>query len=139
MIQYIFLQMGTKIVEVKRLKKANESTKEELETLRHDLETSQMATHQAVTQLETANQLTASQQADAREGSTRTQALEAELGRVTREMEDNKARMPVLEETIQVRKYRKTSRLKTFCHLFIEKVELTLLCLILHYSVCVLL
>ncbi|CAG5135781.1 unnamed protein product [Candidula unifasciata] len=94
-------QMGTKIMENKRLKKQNDSIKMELEQLRQDLAISQQTAVEAMAELETANKQSQSQLTEARENSALVKSLEAELDRVKRDLNDNLARQPVLLEQIQ--------------------------------------
>ncbi|XP_059143749.1 golgin subfamily A member 3-like isoform X2 [Physella acuta] len=94
-------QMGTKIMENKRLKKHNDSVKLELEQLRQDLAASQQSALQAVADLEAANQQAQGHLSEARDHSAQVKVLEAELERVKRDLNDNLARQPLLVEQIQ--------------------------------------
>ncbi|XP_035827105.1 golgin subfamily A member 3 [Aplysia californica] len=94
-------QMGTKIMENKRVKKQNEGIREELEQLKKDLSASQQAATLAMADLETANQMSQMHLTEARESSAQARALEGELERVKRDLSDNLARQPVLLEQIQ--------------------------------------
>lgn len=89
-------------MENKRLKKLSESARLELEQLRQDLTISQQTAAQAMAELEAANKLSQSQLTEARESSAHVKSLEAELERVTRNLNDNLARQPVFVEQIQV-------------------------------------
>ncbi|KAI8749280.1 golgin subfamily A member 3 [Biomphalaria glabrata] len=94
-------QMGTKIMENKRLKKQNDAIKLELEQLRQDLASAQHTATQAMNDLDVANRLSQDHLTEARESTTLIKSLEVELERARGDLTDNLARQTLLTEHIQ--------------------------------------
>ncbi|KAH9525488.1 hypothetical protein Btru_001545 [Bulinus truncatus] len=94
-------QMGTKIMENKRLRKHSDAVKLELEQLHQDLASSQQASSQAMADLDVANRLAQGHMAEARESTGLIKSLETELERARRDLSDTLARQPLLMEQIQ--------------------------------------
>lgn len=89
-------------MENKRLKKQQDGHKLETEQLKQDMAISQKTASEVSKQLESANQASQKSQNEAVQSAAHARSLETQLEQVKRELEDNLARYPVLEEEIQV-------------------------------------
>ncbi|GFS09833.1 Golgin subfamily A member 3 [Elysia marginata] len=94
-------QMGTKIMENKRLKKQCDGAATELEQLRQDLTHSQQTASQAIADLDQLQQLHLQVKGRDEEESQRRRELEAQVEAVTGRLEESLAKEPLLLEQIQ--------------------------------------
>lgn len=102
MFIYFVLQIGLKITENKKLKRKLDTTKVEKETLQQDLDLASQEKSQLQSTLDQWKQSQLGEQSKVTELETENKLLHRELERVNRELADNMAREPVLQEQIQV-------------------------------------
>ncbi|XP_071179414.1 golgin subfamily A member 3-like isoform X2 [Mytilus edulis] len=94
-------QIGLKITENKKLKRRHDTSKVEKETLQHDLDVATQEKGQLQTVLDQWKQSHISEQSRLTDLDSENKVLTRELERVKRELTDNLAREPVLQEQIQ--------------------------------------
>lgn len=101
-ILFFPFQIGLKITENKKLKRRHDTSKVEKETLQHDLDVATQEKGQLQTVLDQWKQSHISEQSRLTDLDSENKVLTRELERVKRELTDNLAREPVLQEQIQV-------------------------------------